>query len=177
MIDPDSEDTVIVYTDGSSWNGQGGWAFYMRFQGQQAIRYGFKKAKATNNQMELTAILRALQHVPASNRHRFPILLYTDSQYCQKALTQWVWSWAKHGWKTSNGSPVKNKGLVLKTAVLLRHHQTFREVEIRWVRGHSGIPENEMVDSSANNARKNGVTNWSKKDLLTRLEYHPPGGD
>lgn len=161
-IDGTCPRTVVVFTDGSCHpnpGGPGGWAFYLVYRGKQAARYGHA-ASATNNAMELMALARALEYVPAGPRYTDPLLVYTDSKYALKAVTEWVHGWKRTGWRTSNGKPVSNRELVERLHTLMEAHQQHRTVEIRWVRGHTGIAENELVDRSANNARRNGITNW-----------------
>lgn len=171
FIDADDPNSIVVYTDGSCYpnpEGQGGWAFYVTHRGAQAVRYGFRKS-ATNNMMELTAIIRALEYVPVSPKHSSPLLIFTDSKYALNALTEWVEGWRLNKWRTSNGSPVKNKALVKRGYELIRAHEAHRPFQMRWVRGHTGIPENELVDRSANNARVQQKTNWrASKDAKTK---------
>jgi ribonuclease HI len=114
--------------------------------------------------MELTAILHALLYVPAGPEHDSPLVLFTDSQYCKNAITVWMDGWRSTGWKTAVGAPVKNVDLFEKLDAVMQAHQCWREVEIRWVRGHSGVPENELVDQKANHGRTTGLTNWKPKD-------------
>lgn len=163
FIDADDPSTVVVYTDGSCYpnpSGQGGWAFYVTYLGKQAVRYG-SVGEATNNMMELLAIVRSLEFVPAGSAYSSPLLIFTDSKYALNALTDWVDAWKICGWKTSNGSPVKNRKLVERGENLIQLHSQYRKVQLRWVPGHSGIPENELVDRSANNARTQQHSNWS----------------
>lgn len=163
-IDAEDPSTVLVFTDGSCFpnpNGDGGWAFYVTYNGKQAVRYGSRKGDATNNLMELLALLHALLYVPAGPKYDMPLLIYTDSKYCQQAVTSWIQGWIKSGWRTSNGSPVKNREVLEQIHELVEAHRMWRPFEIRWVRGHSGIPENELVDQAANTARKQQHTNWN----------------
>jgi ribonuclease HI len=166
IIDADDPENVVVYTDGSCYpnpDGPGGWSFYCTFKGKHAVRYGFSES-STNNIMEMTAILHALLYVPLGPEFTYPLIIFTDSQYCRNSLTEWVEGWAASGWKTAQGKPVKNKELIHDTHNLLRLHRQHREVDLRWVRGHTGIPENELCDQRANFARKQQATNWASKD-------------
>jgi ribonuclease HI len=92
--------------------------------------------------MELTAVIRALEALPRGSRVR----LYTDSQYVQKGMTEWIASWKRRGWRTADKKPVKNEDLWRRLDDEARHHQ----VEWHWVRGHAGHPENERADALAN---------------------------
>ena len=114
--------------------------------------------------MELCAILHALLYVPAGSDFTYPFLIFTDSQYCRRALTEWVHSWKSTDWKTANGNQVKNKELIERIDKLIHLHSEHRPFELRWVKGHVGIPENELVDQRANFGRKQQRTNWQTSD-------------
>jgi len=168
-IDHEDRSVVVVYTDGSCYpnpNGSGGWAFYCTYRGKSAVRYGFSSS-STNNAMELTAILHALRYVPKDEAA--PLVIFTDSQYCKNAITLWVEEWKFAKWKTANGGEVKNKKLIAEIDKLMTAHREVRRVELRWVRGHSGIPENELVDQTAGMARVNAKTNWKPSDHRNRV--------
>jgi ribonuclease HI len=107
--------------------------------------------------MEMTAILRAFQYVPLS---KTPITLYTDSTYCKNVINSWAMIWEQDGWRTSTGSAVKNVDLIKELMALIDLHKEHREVNVRWVKGHAGIAENESVDISAGTARRLRETNW-----------------
>lgn len=174
MEDEDPE-TAIVYTDGSVYpnpNGKGGWAFYCARKGGSAIRYGCARS-TTNNAMELTAILHALLYVPAGPKFTYPLIILTDSQYCKKAIMEWAAGWEADGWKTASGKPVKNKPLIERIRSLTLLHQAHRSFQLRWVRGHVGIPENELVDQRAGYARKQQATNWKLGDAKNRISISP----
>jgi ribonuclease HI len=98
----------------------------------------------TNNRMELTAVIRALEALKRPSRLR----IFTDSEYVRRGITEWVRSWKARGWKTADRKPVKNQDLWERLDSLTAGHQ----IEWRWVRGHSGIPGNERVDQLANEA-------------------------
>lgn len=162
-IDRDCPNTVLFYTDGSCYpnpGGQGGWSFYCTYKRKTAVRYGFSTI-STNNEMELTAILHALWYVPSGSD---PIVIITDSKYSKLSITEWVKGWRETGWKTAVGEPIKNKKVIVEIDRMLNLHRASRPVEIRWVRGHSGVPENELVDQRANSARVRQETNWTTKD-------------
>ena len=170
-IDLEHPENITIFVDGSCHpnpNGRGGWAFHVRFREGTATRYGFAGG-ATNNQMEIMAIVRALEFVPASPNHTRPLIIASDSAYAISALTEWHVRWAADGWKTSNGSPVKNRKLVKRGVRLIEHHRSFREVHFVKVKGHSGIHRNERVDALANHARKTGQHKWSAEDVRNWL--------
>ena len=129
---------IEIFTDGAcSGNpGPGGWGALLRWNGHEKELSGGEK-ETTNNRMEMTAVIMALQALKKSSK----VALYTDSQYVQKGVTEWMEGWKKKGWP----SKVKNKDLWLEIDSLVQHH----EVDFHWVRGHSGHPENERVDKLA----------------------------
>ena len=116
--------------------------------------------------MEITALIRALQFIPAGST---PLTVYTDSQYLQRAVTQWVRSWMKYGWLTSTGAPVKNPDYLQQAWELFEYHRSYRQAQIAWVRGHSGVEENEHADFLAGLARVEKTTNWTIKDNRSKL--------
>ncbi|MEJ5347621.1 MAG: ribonuclease HI [Desulfosoma sp.] len=134
--------TVEIFTDGAcSGNpGPGGWAALLRYQGHEK-RLSGSSPRTTNNQMELTAVVEALKALKEPCR----VLLFTDSQYVQKGITQWIHTWKKNGWKTSKREPVKNRELWEELDRLASVHQ----VEWRWIKGHEGQRENEICDALA----------------------------
>lgn len=164
-----SQNAVIAFTDGSCYpnngNGAGGWAFLCQYKGYTAAKYGCVPDGATNNSMELTAILRCLQYVPYGVKHRYPFTIYTDSKYAKNCLTKWIIGWMESGeWVTSVGQAVKNVDVIKEAYSLIERHSRYREFNLKWVKGHSGIPENELVDTNASSARHNQITNWKEKD-------------
>lgn len=100
------------------------------------------EADTTNNRMELMAAIQALAALTRSGR----VSLTTDSQYVRQGITGWVAKWKKNGWKTAARKPVKNQDLWVELDKLTESH----EIEWHWVKGHSGHPENELVDQAAN---------------------------
>lgn len=166
--DLDSQKSVVAFTDGSCYpnpNGAGGWAFTCFYNGHSAMKYGCCADGATNNSMELTAILRCLQYVPFGENHRYPFTVYTDSKYAKNALTKWVVNWMENDqWLTSIGQLVKNVDILKEAYSLVQSHSRYRDFSLKWIKGHSGIPENELVDKNASSARHNQITNWKDKD-------------
>lgn len=157
---------IEVYTDGSAYPnpmGHGGWAFVAYHRGLEMRRYGYE-GQTTNNRMELLAILRAMQAVPASLLHTSDLFIYSDSAYCVSAINQWVKAWKRDGWKTSNGSDVSNRDLFEGIVRLLERHRKHRCIEIVKVKGHAGIRGNEIADVLAGEARKHRQTNWIEED-------------
>lgn len=113
------------------------------------LRYGEQErelwggeAHTTNNRMELTAVIRALEVLQRPSR----LHIVTDSQYVLHGITQWLAGWKRRGWRTADGKPVKNQELWERLDELLAPHQA----EWTWVRGHTGHPENERADALAN---------------------------
>lgn len=98
----------------------------------------------TNNRMELTAVIRALEALKRPVKAR----VFTDSQYVMKGVLEWMPSWKKRGWKTADKKPVKNQDLWQALDALVPVH----ELEWHWVKGHSGNVGNERVDALANRA-------------------------
>jgi ribonuclease HI len=138
-----TEGTVEAYADGACKGnpGPGGWGVLLREGGAERELHGGEPA-TTNNRMELTAVIRALEALAPQRRVR----LYTDSQYVQKGMSEWIHDWKRRGWRTADGKPVKNQDLWMRLDELARGHQ----VEWHWVRGHAGHPENERADALAN---------------------------
>ena len=138
-----SDEIVEIFTDGACRGnpGPGGWGVIFRYKNQEKELYG-GEAATTNNRMELMAVIRALEALKRRSR----VHLYTDSQYVQKGISAWIHTWKRKGWKTADKKPVKNEDLWRQLDELAAQH----EVEWRWVRGHSGHPENERADELAN---------------------------
>jgi len=133
---------IIIYTDGAcSGNpGPGGWACLLVYNGHEKEIYG-GEAETTNNRMELTAAIKALEALTRPCH----IELYTDSAYVRNGITRWIESWKQQGWKNSSNKPVKNRELWQKLdEAQARHH-----IAWHWVKGHSGHAENERVDKLA----------------------------
>lgn len=134
---------VEIYTDGACRGnpGPGGWGAILRAGRRERELHG-GEAATTNNRMELTAAIRALEAL----RRRCSIALYTDSQYLRHGITTWLADWKRRGWRTANRRPVKNQDLWLRLDELAANH----DITWHWVRGHTGHPENERADALAN---------------------------
>jgi len=137
--------TVEIYTDGACRGnpGPGGWAAFLSVDGREKEIAG-AEALTTNNRMELTAVIRALE----SLRRPVSVRVFTDSQYVRRGITEWVSAWRARGWRTADRKPVKNLDLWQRLEELAAGH----EIEWRWVPGHAGVPGNERVDRLANQA-------------------------
>jgi ribonuclease HI len=138
-----TEGVVEIYSDGACRGnpGPGGWGALLRFNDQEKELFG-GEAATTNNKMELTAVIRALEALKQPSKVR----VYTDSQYVQKGIKEWIHGWKRNGWKTSDKKDVKNKELWVELDELRKQH----EIEWHWVKGHAGHPENERADALAN---------------------------
>ncbi|MEP3278977.1 MAG: ribonuclease HI [Stappiaceae bacterium] len=133
---------VTIYTDGAcSGNpGPGGWGALMQYgTADKHLKGG--AAETTNNRMELTATIEALNAL----KRPCTVDLYTDSQYVKNGITQWIHAWKKNGWRTAAKKPVKNAELWQALDEALKRHK----VTWRWVKGHAGDPGNEAADQLA----------------------------
>lgn len=138
-----SEEVVEIYSDGACRGnpGPGGWGALLRRRGAERELYG-GEADTTNNRMELTAVIRALEALKRPSR----VQLHTDSLYVIKGISQWIHDWKRRGWRTADKKPVKNVDLWRALEALAARH----DVEWHWVKGHAGHPENERADRLAN---------------------------
>lgn len=137
-----TEAIVDIYTDGAcSGNpGPGGWGAILRSAGHEKELFGGEPS-TTNNRMEMTAVIRALQALTRPVQVR----VHTDSQYVQKGISEWIHGWKRRGWKTADNKPVKNDDLWRELDQLAALHQ----IQWLWVKGHAGHPENERADELA----------------------------
>ena len=138
-----TEQAVEIYADGACKGnpGPGGWGVLLRARGRERELHG-GEPHTTNNRMELTAVIEAL----ACLKRNCKVRLYTDSQYVQKGISQWIHDWKRRGWRTADKKPVKNADLWRRLEELANGH----EVEWHWVKGHAGHPDNERADALAN---------------------------
>jgi ribonuclease HI len=134
---------VEIFTDGACKGnpGPGGWGALLRYQGKEKTLHG-GEAHTTNNRMELLAAIQALE----SLNRPCQVVLTTDSQYLRKGITEWMTNWKARGWRTADKKPVKNEDLWRRLDAAVAGHQ----IDWRWVKGHSGHPENERADQLAN---------------------------
>ena len=138
-----AENTIVIHTDGAcSGNpGPGGWGAILHWKGHEKELSG-AEAETTNNRMELTAAIAALEAL----KRRSKVRLVTDSTYVRDGVTKWIHGWKRNGWKTAAKKPVKNQDLWQA----LDHEAARHEIDWCWVKGHSGHPENERADRLAN---------------------------
>ena len=147
------ETALGIYTDGgcSGNPGPGGWGFVIimrTFQGENIIaqeKGGVKET--TNNKMELTAVIEALQKLKTMDVPR-QITVYTDSQYVQKGISEWINTWKRNSWRTSDKQPVKNQDLWMKLDSLANDFIIIWQ----WVKGHDGNKYNELCDQMTQEA-------------------------
>lgn len=136
---------VEIATDGACKGnpGPGGWGAVIRYGAREKELAG-GEALTTNNRMELTAAIEALNALTRPCR----VKLSTDSRYVMDGLTRWLKSWQRNGWKTSDKKPVKNADLWQALIAAAAPHR----IEWIWVKGHAGHPDNERADKLASNA-------------------------
>jgi len=129
---------IKIYTDGAcSGNpGPGGWGFVI-LEGDNIEKYSGGELSTTNNRMELTAAIKAIEHVDADKE----IELYTDSTYVMKGITEWITNWKKNNWRTNSKKPVLNKDLWLK----LDEYNMEYNINWTWVRAHQTDNSNDSV--------------------------------
>lgn len=136
---------VVIYTDGACRGnpGPGGWGVVLRYQGNLKKLNGYDP-ETTNNRMELTAVIEGLRALTRS----CDIDLHTDSKYVMQGINEWLDNWKRNGWRTAAKKPVKNIDLWQQLdEEVLRH-----KIEWNWVKGHSGVEDNEIADQLANAA-------------------------
>jgi ribonuclease HI len=133
---------VEIFTDGAcSGNpGPGGWGAILRWDGKERELSG-GQGLTTNNQMELTAAIKALEAL----KEKCAVNLYSDSSYLRDGIKTWIHGWKKNGWKTADKKPVKNADLWQALDAARGKH----DVEFHWIKGHAGHPENERCDELA----------------------------
>jgi ribonuclease HI len=136
---------VEIYTDGACRGnpGAGGWAALLKRGAHEKEIHG-AEPHTTNNRMELTAVIRALEAL----KRPVEVRVYTDSEYVRRGITEWLASWKARGWRTADKKPVKNQDLWERLDELAAPHR----IEWHWVPGHAGVPDNERVDRLANEA-------------------------
>jgi ribonuclease HI len=135
--------TIEIYTDGACRGnpGPGGWGVLLIAGEHRKTLHG-GEPETTNNRMELTAAIEALNAL----RSRSQVTLYTDSKYVMDGIREWMPNWKKRGWKTAARKPVKNQDLWQALDAAVERH----EIDWKWVRGHTGDPGNEAADALAN---------------------------
>lgn len=138
------KERVEIYTDGGCVPnpGVGGWGAVLLY-GDHRKELSGGESESTNNRMELTAAIAALEAL----RRPCDVVLHTDSEYLKKGITEWMPNWRKRNWRRKTG-PVKNVDLWKRLDEQVQRHQ----IHWKWVRGHSGVEENERCDELANEA-------------------------
>ena len=136
------ENIVELFTDGAcSGNpGPGGWAAILRWRGHDKELYGGEE-NTTNNRMEALAVIKGLEEL----KIRSTVIVYTDSTYIQKGMTEWITAWKANDYKIKGGKFRPNHDLWKKLDSLNQSHN----ITWKWVKGHSGHPENERADELA----------------------------
>ncbi len=160
-----SHDAIIVFTDGAAKGnpGPGGWGAIIATPDGHVVELGGRSPATTNNRMELTGAIAALEHL---QQVAGPLDVYTDSTYVIQGITQWIFGWRRRGWRTAEGGDVLNREYweQLSALVIARGKSP-----IRWhyVRGHVGIPGNERVDAIADTLARNGAVTLYDGPLAT----------
>jgi ribonuclease HI len=141
---------IEIFTDGACRGnpGPGGWGVLLRYNGREKELWG-GEPETTNNRMELTAAIRALEALNQSCE----VDLFTDSVYVRDGITRWLPNWKRRGWKTANRKPVKNQDLWQELDAAASRHS----VRWHWVEGHSGHEGNERADALANRGADESV--------------------
>jgi ribonuclease HI len=142
-VSENQSELVIIYADGACKGnpGPGGWGAWISLGGHSKELCGGEPV-TTNNRMELTAVIRALQAL----KRACNVKVYTDSVYVQKGMTEWIDAWKKRGWRTADKKPVKNDDLWQELDAIAKQHT----IEWLWVKGHAGDAGNERADALAN---------------------------
>ena len=143
---------IKIYTDGACVGnpGPGGWAAIVLVENEKKELFGGEKL-TTNNRMELTAAIKALEYCNAQEGRQpslKQIRIYTDSTYVKEGITVWISNWEKNNWKTADKKNVKNVDLWKKLKELVKSNQ----IEWYWVKGHSDNPMNDLADKLAKKA-------------------------
>ena len=143
---------IKIYTDGACVGnpGPGGWAAIIIFENEKKKLFGGEKL-TTNNRMELTGAIKGLEYFNLQEEKQLSlkeIKIYTDSIYLKEGITSWINNWEKNDWKTSDKKNVKNVDLWKK----LRDLTKSKQIEWRWIKGHSGNPMNDLADKLAKEA-------------------------
>ena len=136
------ENVVVIHTDGAcSGNpGPGGWGAILDYNGTRKELSG-GEAETTNNRMELTGAITALESLKRSCK----VEMHVDSAYVKDGITKWIFGWKRNGWKTADKKPVKNVELWQRLDEAIKTH----DISWHWVRGHAGHAENERADELA----------------------------
>lgn len=156
---PDLSRHTVVFCDGAAKGnpGPGGWGAIVVTPGGRVTELGGAEAHTTNNRMELTAAIKALEFIRGVDG---TVAIYADSTYVIKGIREWIWAWRRRGWKTAEGNDVLNRDLWEELADLVTPRG--KGLEWHYVRGHVGTPGNERADRIADGlARHQPVTLYS----------------
>lgn len=141
-------ESILIFTDGACTGnpGPGGWGAILVSPKGQILELGGKDPETTNNRMEIQGAIEALAALKTPTTES--IILYTDSTYVIRGITQWIWAWRSRGWKNAEGKDVSNRDL---WEALAKQVQRLKPAKIEWkyVRGHTGVPGNERCDEIA----------------------------
>ena len=139
---------ILVWTDGAcSGNpGNGGWGVLIKYIDGKAIQLSGSEINTTNNRMEMLAVIEGLKYL----KNYTNIIVHTDSKYVMDGITNWIHTWKTNNWKNSQKKDVKNKDLWQELDNISRNFK----IKWKWVKGHSGIEENDIADLLATNAIK-----------------------
>ena len=137
---------IVIYTDGACKGnpGPGGWGALLRAADGAEKELCGGELDTTNNRMEMMAVIEALSAL----KRPCQVILFVDSQYVLKGMTEWLHGWKAKGWRTAAKQPVKNVDLWQRLDALV--HQSEHRIEWQWVKGHAGDPGNERADALAN---------------------------
>ena len=137
---------IVIYTDGACKGnpGPGGWGALLRAADGAEKELCGGELETTNNRMEMMAVIEALSAL----KRPCHVMLFVDSQYVLKGMTEWLHGWKAKGWRTAAKQPVKNVDLWQRLDALV--HQSEHRIEWQWVKGHAGDPGNERADALAN---------------------------
>jgi ribonuclease HI len=151
---------IIIYTDGSSLGnpGPGGWGSVLIFPDGKVTELGGREKESTNNRMEMTAAIKALEEISKRKPKAKTIRIYTDSSYLLNGITMWVYAWQKNNWLTKTKEAVLNKDLWEELFRLDFSLKTKYELSWEKVSGHSGVHLNERCDAIATSFAGNNTT-------------------
>lgn len=154
---------VTIYTDGGCEGnpGPGGWGAVL-MAGPHRLEISGGAPATTNNRMELTAAISALERLKEPCR----VVLHTDSQYLRDGVTKWIHGWKRKGWVTSSRQPVKNVDLWKALDAATTKHQ----IDWRWVKGHAGNAGNERCDGLASAAIAKVRQQYSRAELRAMVQ-------
>lgn len=165
-----AENIIHIFTDGSSsrvergGKGPGGWGAVLIFNSHYKELFG-GSTKTTNNEMELMGIYQGLKALKTQDKR---VVVYSDSQYAINAVSVWWRGWKRRGWRTADGSPVKNLELIQDIVALVH-----KQVSFRWVKGHNGLQHNERADVLAGKGKRQHGKSYRKRIAPDAGEQQP----